>query len=1055
MKALLLLLISYTAFAADVKISDLPAGTPASVGSNDVFPYVDIAHSVTKKFKLSDLPATPALCAAFAPKSNPTFTGIVTAPSFVGNVTGNVSGSAGSVSGTIARSQIATSTFDAIVKNTADGHMGTVTTGSEGQVLKVVSGVPAFANESGGGSGVSKYANFAALPGTCTDADLAITIVDNVLYSCTSNVWSKVYDASLPLKVIAGVTSIAASSSVCDGYLKKEDFATFLGKQDSISFGNLSSGSELSISGGTGAVKGAGATVSVASGYTIPTTTEVNAWNSIPSVSPGNVTTSSEGVILTGATGATAGPHMTVDIDPASAICTGVLKKEDFSTFAAKEPALSKGNLTSGTELSISGGTGAVIGAGAGISVASGYVIPTSANASYWNAKQENLAPGNVTTSSPGVILTGGTTATVGPHLTVDINAASSVCTGLLTLGDWQTFYNKMTSPMSALGDLIYGAAAGVATRLAGNTTTTRKFLSQVGDGVDASSTSWVQPSLSCNSDVTLSSPVVNQFLSFNGTHWFNSTYPIGAGNGVNFYLDDSGSDIGGYNNLYTYPSGGTEQDDYADVVSGTSPLLIEPYVSTSAGLGKTLIDGGVWIFSIWANTSSTSGSTTTVSFNVYKRAGAVETLLFSAATPALGTTISLHEVETVQPSFVINSTDRLVIKMYATNTSASSRRVHFYHNGTAHYTHIHTPLIQSHNDLAGLYGGAPYNHLTNAELATVASSASITPVNHAMVVSSSTTALSTISPVADTCKVLVSGGSSSDPSWQKVSSAMVTSGTGNSNKVLTAHGDDCAATWETPTGGGTTYANWGVKVWSPAALDTGVTATTFTVFSDAALASDYSTFGNAASSSSLNNFEVKMVSLPIGGYYVKVDGALFSSSSSTCFFGINDGTTTKIVQLQQGPGGSLGASNFGVFFNYSSVADRTFSVGAFSTDGGTGCGLYNNTTTAPGAELSIAVFPISGQSTTATGTSFQTHTTTGDINTSANFVLCNMSSPGTLTLPVVSSNLDYRIKSIGTAACTIKGNGSELIDRENTLTITTQDAGYGVASDGSVWRVY
>jgi hypothetical protein len=38
-------------------------------------------------------------------------------------------------------------------------------------------------------------------------------------------------------------------------------------------------------------------------------------------------------------------------------------------------------------------------------------------------------------------------------------------------------------SPMSALGDLIYGGAAGTRTRLAGQTTTTRKFLRQTGDG--------------------------------------------------------------------------------------------------------------------------------------------------------------------------------------------------------------------------------------------------------------------------------------------------------------------------------------------------------------------------------------------------------------------------------------------------------------------------------------------------------------------------------------------------------------------------------------------
>jgi hypothetical protein len=38
-------------------------------------------------------------------------------------------------------------------------------------------------------------------------------------------------------------------------------------------------------------------------------------------------------------------------------------------------------------------------------------------------------------------------------------------------------------NPMTTLGDIIYGGASGVATRLAGNTTSTRKFLTQTGTG--------------------------------------------------------------------------------------------------------------------------------------------------------------------------------------------------------------------------------------------------------------------------------------------------------------------------------------------------------------------------------------------------------------------------------------------------------------------------------------------------------------------------------------------------------------------------------------------
>lgn len=46
-------------------------------------------------------------------------------------------------------------------------------------------------------------------------------------------------------------------------------------------------------------------------------------------------------------------------------------------------------------------------------------------------------------------------------------------------------------SPITQLGDIIYGGAGGSAARLAGNTTTTRKFLAQTGDGSNSAAPSW------------------------------------------------------------------------------------------------------------------------------------------------------------------------------------------------------------------------------------------------------------------------------------------------------------------------------------------------------------------------------------------------------------------------------------------------------------------------------------------------------------------------------------------------------------------------------------
>lgn len=84
MKIFLLLLLSSYSFA-DTKISALPLLPGASVGVNDSFPFVNVAGSQTARLKLSTLFAIPSL-------QNPTFTGTVTANSFIGSIAvGNLS----------------------------------------------------------------------------------------------------------------------------------------------------------------------------------------------------------------------------------------------------------------------------------------------------------------------------------------------------------------------------------------------------------------------------------------------------------------------------------------------------------------------------------------------------------------------------------------------------------------------------------------------------------------------------------------------------------------------------------------------------------------------------------------------------------------------------------------------------------------------------------------------------------------------------------------------------------------------------------------------------
>ncbi len=58
-----------------------------------------------------------------------------------------------------------------------------------------------------------------------------------------------------------------------------------------------------------------------------------------------------------------------------------------------------------------------------------------------------------------------------------------------------------ISNPMTAIGDMIYGDTAGAVARLAGNTTTTKKFLTSVGDGTNSTAPAY---SLDFSTDGTL-----------------------------------------------------------------------------------------------------------------------------------------------------------------------------------------------------------------------------------------------------------------------------------------------------------------------------------------------------------------------------------------------------------------------------------------------------------------------------------------------------------------------------------------------------------------------
>jgi hypothetical protein len=126
----------------------------------------------------------------------------------------------------------------------------------------------------------------------------------------------------------------------------------------------------------------------------------------------------------------------------------------------------------------------------------------------------------SVTGTAP-VVSSGGTTPAI------SMAQSSTTVDGYLSATDFTTFNSKLTNPMSALGDIIYGASSGTATRLAGNTTTNKYFLSQTGTGSASAVPSW--------STLPTVLPVLNRA---------GSTVSVAVGNGVLPVLNRAGSTV-------------------------------------------------------------------------------------------------------------------------------------------------------------------------------------------------------------------------------------------------------------------------------------------------------------------------------------------------------------------------------------------------------------------------------------------------------------------------------------------------------------------------------
>jgi len=171
--------------------------------------------------------------------------------------------------------------------------------------------------------------------------------------------------------------------------------------------GNLSWSTK---SGGTAGtiqtINGSSETAQTIAGGTNVSVTESGTGNAVHTISltSGALSETTSSVLtITGGTGAVLGSGTTIQVKAASGSQAGYLSSTDWSTFNAKEPAVTKGNMSESTSsvLTITGGTGAVIGSGTTIQVAaSGASSSGYLSSADWNTFNGKVSSQWVTTGS-------------------------------------------------------------------------------------------------------------------------------------------------------------------------------------------------------------------------------------------------------------------------------------------------------------------------------------------------------------------------------------------------------------------------------------------------------------------------------------------------------------------------------------------------------------------------------------------------------------------------------------------------------------------------------
>lgn len=168
-----------------------------------------------------------------------------------------------------------------------------------------------------------------------------------------------------------------------------------------------------------------------------------------------------------------------------------------------------------------------------------------------------------------------------------------------------------------------------------------------------------------------------------------------GEAAGADFYLHSESSDLSGYKIAGRDPADTTESSFTTNVDSSGGDVAIEEFATAAGDPGVSEIPVGTWQFSIYGKVDD-AVDTTKFKVKVYKRSsGGSETLLFETESADIDSTstVLMQWNYTVTAAISLQSSDRLVYKLFCNTTSPSQRTVTTYVEGSSHASTLRTSI--------------------------------------------------------------------------------------------------------------------------------------------------------------------------------------------------------------------------------------------------------------------------------------------------------------------------------------------------------------------------